>query len=171
MGREDPVEGGERAATDADWQARGAATGSGTGEKRQAAPFSRGEPKSEPGRPGRRSGEEHGRHRHREPPGEVDEQLGAPLAGRCECDGIEHERSELQYQDELAEPRPVRRRFRVQIGKCRCCGPRHQGRHPFQTSAALGAAGCMLGPRAVALAKLGLSAQKTAKALERFGIR
>jgi hypothetical protein len=33
--------------------------------KRQAAPFSRGKPKRRPGRPGRRSGQEHG---HREPP-------------------------------------------------------------------------------------------------------
>jgi transposase len=145
--------------------------------KRQAAPFSRGEPKSAPGRPGRRSGDEHGKHGHRESPGEVDEELDALLAPRCECGGeIEEERSEFQYQDELPEPRPVRRRFRVHIGKCRCCGRRHQGRHPFQTSDGLGAAACMLGPRAVALAtelnkELGLSPQKTAKALARFGIR
>ncbi len=145
--------------------------------KRQAAPFSRGEPKSVARRPGRRSGDDHGKHGHREPPGEVDEQLDAPLRARCECGGeIEHERSEFQYQDEVPEPRPVRRRFRVHIGKCRCCGRRHQGRHQFQTSDALGAAGCMLGPRAVALAtelnkELGLSPQKTAKALSRLGIR
>jgi len=144
--------------------------------KRQAAPFSRGEPETQPRRSGRRSGEEHGRHGHREPPGEVDEELDAPLAARCGCGGeIEHERTEFQYQDELPEPRAVRRRFAVHIGKCRCCGRRHQGRHRFQTSDALGAAGCMLGPRAVALAtelnkELGLSPQKTAKALARFGI-
>jgi len=145
--------------------------------KRQAAPFSRGEPKRAPGRPGRRSGQEHGRHGHREPPGEVDEEFEAPLAPRCECGAvIEHERTEYQYQDELPEPRAIRRRFAVHIGKCRCCGRRHQGRHRFQTSDALGAASCMLGPRAVALAselnkELGLSPQKTARALERFGIR
>jgi transposase len=145
--------------------------------KRQAAPFSRGEPKQRPGRPGRRSGDDHGRHGHREPPGEVDEELDAPLWPRCECGGeIEQDRIEYQYQDELPEPRRVRRRFAVHIGKCACCGRRHQGRHPFQTSDALGAAGCMLGPRAVALAtelnkELGLSPQKTAKALARFGIQ
>ena len=145
--------------------------------KRQAAPFSRGEPKSAPRRPGRRSGEEHGRHGHRQPPGEVDEQCDAPLAGRCECGGeIVEDRIEYQFQDELPEPQPIRRRFAVHIGKCRGCGRRHQGRHPFQTSDALGAAACMLGPRAVALAselnkELGLSPQKTAKALARFGIQ
>jgi len=145
--------------------------------KRQAAPFSRGEPKQGPGRPGRRSGDQHGKHGHREPSGEVDEELDAPLAARCGCGGeIEEERIEFQYQDELPEPRPVRRRFAVHIGKCACCGRRHQGRHPFQTSDALGAAGSMLGPRAVALAtelnkELGLSPQKTARALARCGIR
>ena len=41
--------------------------------KRQAALFSPGEPKQGPGRPGRRSGDQHGKHGHREPPGEVDE--------------------------------------------------------------------------------------------------
>jgi len=144
--------------------------------KRQAAPFSRGEPKSAPGRPGRRAGDDHGKHGHREVLGEVDEQLDAPLTPRCGCGGeIEHERTEYQYQDELPEPRAIRRRFAVHVGKCRCCGRRHQGRHPFQTSDALGAAACMLGPRAVALAtelnkELGLSPQKTAKALARFGI-
>ena len=60
------------------------------------------EPKSRPGRPGRRSGDDHGKHGHREPPGEVDEELDAPLIGRCERGGeIEEERGELQYQDEL----------------------------------------------------------------------
>jgi transposase len=145
--------------------------------KRQAAPFSRGEPKSGPRRPGRRSGEEHGRHGHRQPPGEVDEEFDAPLAPRCECGGeILENRIEYQFQDELPVVRRLRRRFAVQIGKCACCGRRYQGRHPFQTSDALGAAACMLGPRAVALAtelnkELGLSPQKTAKALERFGIK
>jgi len=145
--------------------------------KRQAAPFSRGQPKSPSGRPGRRSGEEHGRHRHREPSEGVDEEFDALLAARCECGGeIEDQRTEFQYQEELPVPRAIRRRFTVHIGKCRCCGRRHQGRHPFQTSDALGAAGSMLGPLAVAFAtelnkELGVSPQKTAKALGRFGIR
>jgi transposase len=144
--------------------------------KRQAAPFSRGEPEQRPGRPGRRSGEERGRHGRREPPGEVDEEFDAALEDRCECGGgIVEERIEFQYQDELPELRAIGRRFVVRIGECACCGRRHQGRHPFQTSDALGAAACMLGPRAVALAselnkELGLSAAKTARALARFGI-
>jgi transposase len=144
--------------------------------KRQAAPFSRGEPKQTPRRAGRRSGDEHGRHEHRQPSEVVDEEHEAPLEARCGCGGeIVEQRVEDQYQDELPDPRPIRRRFRVHIGKCACCGRRHQGRHPFQTSDALGAASCMLGPRAVALAtelnkELGLSPRKTAQALGRLGI-
>lgn len=37
--------------------------------KRQAAPFSKGDPTEEPARPGRRSGKSHGRHGHRAAPG------------------------------------------------------------------------------------------------------
>lgn len=140
--------------------------------KRQAAPFSRGERKQDPGRPGRRPGAGYGTKAHRRAPEEVDEELVAPLEDRCECGGeIRHERTVFQYQEELPCPRPHRRRYAVHIGRCRCCGRRHQGRHPFQTSDALGAAGAMLGPRAVALAtqlnkELGLSPQKTARTLE-----
>jgi len=145
--------------------------------KRQAAPFSRGEPEEKPRRPGRRAGAGYGRKGHRRPPAEVDETLEAPTAERCECGGeIEFVDVVEQYQEELPEPRPIRRCFRVYRGCCRCCGKRHQGRHPYQTSDALGAAGSMLGPRAVALAtqlnkELGLSPKKTSRALAQFGIQ
>jgi len=143
--------------------------------KRQAAPFSRGECKRAPRRPGRRPGVDYGRKARRPAPEGVDETLVAATADQCECGGkICYERTVFQYQEELPEPRPHRRRFAVHIGRCRCCGRRHQGRHPFQTSDALGAAGSMLGPRAVALAtqlnkELGLSPQKTARTLELLG--
>jgi len=145
--------------------------------KRQAAPFSRGEPAQKPRRPGRRSGERYGRKGHRRPPAEVDETVEAPLADRCECGGeIDQVDVVSQWQEELPEPAPIRREIRIFIGRCRCCGRRHQGRHPYQTSDALGAAAAMLGPRAVALAtqlnkELGLSPQKTSRALAQFGIR
>jgi len=63
--------------------------------KRQAAPFSKGGPTDEPKRPGRRSGENHGRHGHRAAPvGPVDRELMAPLPSLCpDCGGaIEHVR-------------------------------------------------------------------------------
>lgn len=143
--------------------------------KRQAAPFSRGERNEKPGRSGRRPGVEYGQKAYRREPAQVDEELEAPLEDRCECgEEIRHERTVYQYQEELPESRPHRRRYAAHIGRCECCGRRHQGRHPFQTSDALGAAGSMLGPRAVALAtqlnkELGLSPQKTARTLELVG--
>lgn len=100
-----------------------------------------------------------------------------PLPDRCECGGeIELDRIAHKYQEGLPKLRPIRRRFDVGVGHCRSCGCRHQGRHPCQTSDALGVAASMLGPRAVALStqlnkELGLSPKKISQLLaEQFGI-
>lgn len=58
-----------------------------------------------------------------------------------------------QYQVEIPR-KPIHRRFDIHIGRCRCCGKRVQGRHPLQTSDALGAASSQVGPDAQALAVL-----------------
>jgi hypothetical protein len=56
--------------------------------KRQAAPFSKGNPVLKPQTPGRKSGEAHGRHGHRSAPARVDRELDAPLPGCCpDCGG------------------------------------------------------------------------------------
>jgi Transposase IS66 family len=145
--------------------------------KRQAAPFSRERRKRNPGRPGRRPGANYGTKAYRPAPEEVDEVLSAPPPDRCDCGGeIELDRIAHQYQEELPELRPHRRRFDVGIGHCRSCGRRHQGRHPEQSSDALGAAGAMLGPGSVALAtqlnkELGVSPKKISQLLGgQFGI-
>ena len=81
-----------------------------------------------------------------------------------------------QYQEELPDVRPLVRRFDVAIGRCTACGRCLQGRHPLQTSNALGAAGVQLGPQAVALMvqlnkQLGLSHGKIATLLrDRFAV-
>jgi transposase len=59
-----------------------------------------------------------------------------------------------QYHEELPVPRPIVRAFHIGIGRCTQCRRRVQGRHPLQTSDALGAAAVQLGPRAVAWAVL-----------------
>jgi len=145
--------------------------------KRQAAPFSKGEPNQEPARPGRKSGEAHGRHGHRMSPTTADRELQAPLPQCCpHCGGqVDHERDDEQWQVELPEMRPVVTRFCVQIGRCRSCGVRVQGRHPEQASDALGAARAQVGPTAKAWAAwlhygLGLSFAKCARLLGRLGI-
>jgi len=147
------------------------------GNKRQAAPFSKGKPSDEAARPGRKKGKAHGRHGHRMVPPDADRTLDAPLPGCCpHCgDEVDFERWENQYQTELPEPRPITTRFRVGVGRCRGCKARLQGRHPEQSSDALGAAGSQVGPRAKAWATwlhygLGLSFGKCSQLLGRLGI-
>jgi transposase len=121
--------------------------------KRQAAPFSKGPPKSQPKEPGRKSAEAHGRHGHRLPPSPaaVDEILEAPLPDVCpQCGGSVRETEvATQYQTEIPR-RPLIRQFNVHVGCCWGCGRRVQGRHPLQTSDALGAAASQIGPDAQA---------------------
>jgi len=147
------------------------------GNKRQSAPFSKGDRKDEPARPGRKKGKAHGRHGHRMVPPNPDRTLDAPLPQCCpHCgQGVDFERWDDQYQSELPEPRPVITRFRVGVGRCRGCKARLQGRHPEQSSDALGAASSQVGPRAKAWATwlhygLGLSFGKCSQLLGRLGI-
>ena len=146
--------------------------------KRQAAPFSKGLPKEEPERPGRKSGKDHGRHGHRmTPAGPVERELAAALPASCpHCgDVVVHERDDEQFHTELPEVRPVLTRFTVSVGRCQGCKKRIQGRHPEQTSDALGAAASQIGPHARGLATwlhyaLGLSFAKTASVLSHLGV-
>jgi transposase len=148
--------------------------------RRQAAPFSKGPPNDQPRRPGRKPGQSHGRHGHRPPPApeQIDQVLDAPLPDACpHCGGaVEQTEVKRQYQTEIPR-RPLIRQFNVHIGCCAGCGARLQGRHPLQTSDALGAAASQLGPdaqAAVALLnkKAGLPHGKIAFVLEGlFGIR
>jgi transposase len=145
--------------------------------KRQAAPFSRGDPKPDPKRAGRKAGAAHGRHAHRQPPQQVDRVVAVGLSDGCPgCGGeLVLERVAAQQVEDLPEPRPLTIRYDLHIGRCRRCGRRVQPRHPEQTSDALGAAGAQLGPRAVALAAwlskgLGVPAAKIAKLLAQLGV-
>jgi transposase len=139
--------------------------------KRQAAPFRKGPPKANPKRPGRKAGDQHGQHAHRPPPEHIDEVLEAPLPEACPhcCGPLIPTEVARQYQTELPR-QPLRRQFNVHIGHCRRCGRRVQGRHPLQTSDALGAAASQLGPDAQAAVvtlnkEAGLSHAKVAACL------
>ena len=147
--------------------------------KRQAAPFSRGQRVANPKRPGRKPGRAYGRRGRRRIPSHVDETYEAPLPARCpDCKGrVQRDRVAMQYQEELPLVRPLVRRFQVHVGHCTGCQQRVQGRHPLQTSDALGAAACQIGPQAVALAavlnkQFGLSFGKVAALFrERFSLQ
>jgi transposase len=123
---------------------------------RQAAPFARGTRVAHPQRPGRKPGAAYGRRAHRPIPRHVDEHHTAPLPTACpHCRGpVRRLRIASQYQEEMPVQRPLVRRFDVHIGRCTQCGRRVQGRHPLQTSNALGAASVQLGAQAVAFAVL-----------------
>lgn len=147
--------------------------------KRPAAPLSKGAPAAQPRRPGRRRGRRHGGPAHRRPPTTIDETIDVPLPAACpHCGGgVTETRIATQIQEDLPVVRPHVRRFDVHVGRCADCGRRVQGRHPLQTSDALGAAGTHLGPHAVALIvllnkQLGLSHGKIAALLrDWFGLR
>ncbi len=125
--------------------------------KRQAAPFRKGPAKAQPQTPGRKSGDAHGRHGHRPepPPEQINECHEAPLPHACpHCQGrlIETGIAE-QFQTDIPR-RPIVRQFRIHVGHCYQCGRRVQGRHPLQTSDAVGAAASQVGPDAQAAATL-----------------
>jgi transposase len=122
--------------------------------KRQAAPFSKGEPQEQPKRPGRKAGAKHGTHGHRPPPpaDQIDEVLDAPLPDACpHCGGeiAEDDVVDEQFQADIPVT-PVRRKFRIHKGCCKRCHRRVRGRHPLQTSDATGAAASQIGPNAQA---------------------
>lgn len=145
------------------------------GGKRQAAPFSRGNPVAEPKKPGRKPGDDYGTKAFRAVPPVIDEKHDAPLPEKCPNCGNNafiDERVELQYQAEIPR-RPIYRQFNVKVARCTCCKKRVQGRHPLQTSDALGCCASQIGPEAQAAAamlnkELGLSQGKISRFFQAF---
>ncbi|MEK7752089.1 MAG: transposase, partial [Acidobacteriota bacterium] len=93
------------------------------------------------------------------------------------CGGaVRLQQVEPQYQEEIVRLTVVRR-IDVEVGRCQRCGARAQGRHPLQTSDALGAAQVQLGPEALALGahlnkQVGLSLGQTTQVLQLgFGLQ
>lgn len=146
--------------------------------KRQAAPFSKGPPKPEPKKCGRKPGEAYGTKAFRRGCGSVDETYTVGLPPCCShCGGeLQWLKTEPQFQDEIRRE-SIRRRFDIEIGRCTRCHKRVQERHALQTSDALGAARNQLGPQAQALAvqmnkELGLSHGKVVRFFQTvFGIK
>ena len=123
--------------------------------KRQAAPVSKGAPKARPKPPGRKTGHPPS-HRPVPPPEQVDRTIEVPLPETCpECHAPLDEAPVVvhdQYQIDLPEPEPIITRFRVPVTRRPGCYRRIQGRHPQQTSDALGAAAVQYGPRLLGFA-------------------
>jgi transposase len=147
--------------------------------KRQAAPFAKGKPSAQPKKPGRKPGKDYGPKAHRQPPSpdQIDEVHEAPLPHLCpDCGGpLDETHIAQQFQVEIPR-KPIHRQFNIHVGQCRQCHRRVQGRHPFQTSDALGAAAAQLGADAQAAVvelnkQAGLSHGKVTQCLDHlFGI-
>src|SRR3990170_7651852 len=132
--------------------------------KRQAAPFSKGAPKEQPTKPGRKPGPDYGTQAFRTlPDAPPDQVLDVKMPKRCPACGGDVRETHVAQQFQIEIPRrAILRRFDLHVGECTCCGQRVQPRHELQTSDALGAAAAQVGPDAQALIawlknKLGLS--------------
>jgi transposase len=86
------------------------------------------------------------------------------LPERCpHCGGgVEPESCETHYQEEIVR-RTIVRRFDIAVVHCCDCHRRVQGRHPLQTSDAVGVGNVQLGPETLRLLAEGRhSSQQTA---------
>ena len=142
--------------------------------KRQAAPFSRGLPKAHPQTPGRKPGPDYGAHAFRQVPPHIDEVHEAPLPPVCPRCGGTLVPTHMDYQYQVEIPRqPLYRQFNIAVGRCTCCQRAVRGRHPLQTSDAVGCCQSQLGPAAQAAVvvlnkELGLSQGKISRFFQSF---
>jgi transposase len=124
------------------------------GGKRQAAPFSKGFPKLNPKKPGRKSGDGYGTppaFRTMPEPTPSDQVIDVPPPEVCPgcgdaCAGIVESVDEQVQRD--IEVRTVVRRFKIKVCKCAKCGRVRRGKHPLQTSSATGCCASQIGPLA-----------------------
>jgi transposase len=119
---------------------------------RQAHPFRRPEGTDKPRKPGRRRGHQADL-RPVPTPDQIDRVLDVPLDECPLCHVPLYELDQvIQYQSDLPPIVPIVTQFNIETGTCPSCRQRWQGRHPEQTSDALGAAGNTLGPVVLTLA-------------------
>jgi len=123
------------------------------GGKRQAAPFSKGFPKLDPKKPGRKSGDGYGTppvFRTMPEPAPSDQVIDVPPPDACPHCGDRSaviESTDEQVQRDI-EVRTIVRRFKIRVARCACCGKRRRGTHPLQTSTATGCCASQVGPLA-----------------------
>lgn len=141
--------------------------------KRQATPFRREKRKGTRNKPGRKGG--HSRER-RDDVQHVDEEHRGECPPECpHCGGVVDEAGTYEQLQEDLEIQRVVRRLVIHVGSCRDCGATVEGRSPFQTSTARGAAAHQIGPTALALAahlhyQQGVPFEKMAAIFEQLGL-
>jgi len=104
----------------------------------------------------------------------VDRVIEVPLDECPTCHVPLYEQGQVvQYQTDLPPIVPIVTRFNIQTGRCPCCRQHWQGRHPEQTSDAIGVAGNTLGPVVLSMAaemkhRLGVSYRKICDFLKTY---
>src|SRR3954466_13224276 len=125
--------------------------------KRQAAPFSKGQPKAQPRRPGRKPGRGRFTFRPLPPP---DQWTSPPIEVRlpdpaCSCCGepLQEHRVDLATVTDLPpQPRPVVQPYRVWVYRCPGCRTTVRAPHSDLAPDQFGATAHRIGPRAMAAA-------------------
>ena len=123
-------------------------------QHRQAAPFSRDQPVSDPKRPGRKPGQGRFVHREEPRPEDVTRTLEAPVAAPCcPCGGEWERRTETASTTEAPpRPKPDVTLFKVEVCECQKCHRVVRGTHPELAPDQFGATAHRVGARAKATA-------------------
>lgn len=140
---------------------------------RQAHPFRSNQSTERPKKPGRPKG--HPADLRPTPtPEQIDRVIDVPLDQCPDCHvPLYDEGVVTQYQTDLPPIVPIVTQFNIHTGTCPCCRQRFHGRHPEQTSDAVGAAGNTLGPVVLTMAaemkhRLGVSYRKICDFLQTY---
>jgi transposase len=134
-------------------------------QNRQAHPFRREQGTTRPKKPGRRKGHKADL-RPVPTPDQIDRVIDVPLDKCPRCAVHLYDQDQVvQYQTDLPPIVPIVTQFNIETGYCPCCRQYWQGRHPDQTSDAIGATGNTLGPVVLTMAaemkhRLGVSYRK-----------
>jgi transposase len=140
---------------------------------RQAHPFRREKTSDRPKKSGRRKGHQADL-RPVPSPQQVDRTIDVPLRECPMCHvPLDEQGQVIQFQTDLPPIVPIITRFNIETGWCPCCRQHWQGRHPEQTSDAIGAAGNTLGPVVLTMAaelkhRLGVSYRKICDFLQTY---
>ena len=141
--------------------------------KRQTHPFRREHSNEHPKKPGRRKGHKADL-RPVPAPGQIDRVIDVPLDECPMCQAPLYDQGQVvQYQTDLPPIVPIVTQFNIETGYCSCCRQYWQGRHPDQTSDAIGATGNTLGPVVLTMAaemkhRLGVSYRKICDFLQTY---
>jgi transposase len=142
-------------------------------QHRQAHPFARDKTSDQPKKPGRPKGHKADL-RPTPTPEQTDRVIDVPLDECPMCHVPLYEQGQVvQYQTDLPPIVPIITQFNIETGTCPACRQRWQGRHPEQTSDAVGAAGNTLGPVVLTMAaemkhRLGVSYRKICDFLKTY---